>query len=59
MSSLPIHESHLAENQSMRKQGRIQRKLEGGAVGSGGAEKFSKIGDESTLYTTISYPFSE
>ena len=40
-------------------QGRIQCKLEGGAVGSGGAEKFSKIGDESTLYTTNSHQFSE
>ena len=40
-------------------QERIQGKLEGGAVGSGGAEKFSKIGDESTLSTTISDPFSE
>ena len=38
-------------------QGRIQSKIEGGAVGSGSAEKFSKIGDESTLYTTISDPF--
>ena len=37
----------------------IQSKFEGGAVGSGMAEKFSKIGDESTLYTTISDPFSE
>ena len=34
-------------------QGRIQSKFEGGADGSRGAEKFSKIGDESTLYTTI------
>ena len=32
-------------------QGWIQSKLEGGAVGSGGTEKFSKIGYESTLYT--------
>ena len=30
-------------------QGRIQIKLEGGAVSSGGAEKFSKICDKSTL----------
>ena len=40
-------------------QGRIQSKFEGGAVGSGGVEKFSKISDESTLYTTISDLFSE
>ena len=38
---------------------RIQSKLEGEAVGSGGAEQFSKSGDKSTLYTTISVPFSE
>ena len=43
----------------LHNQGRIQSKLEGGAVSNGGAEKLSKIGDESTLYTTISDPFSE
>ena len=37
-------------------QGRIQSNFEGGAVGSGGAEKFSEIGDECMLYTTISVP---
>ena len=42
-----------------RSQGRIQSKFEGGAVGSGGAENFSKIGNESTLYRTISDPFSD
>ena len=34
-----------------RTQGRIQSKFEGGAVGSGGAEKFSEIDDECTLYS--------
>ena len=37
-------------------QGRINSKFEGGAVGSGGAEKFSEIGDECKPYTTISDP---
>ena len=40
-------------------QGQIQSKFEVGGVGNGGAEKFSKIGEESTLYTTISDLFSE
>ena len=37
-------------------QGWIQSKFEGGAVGSGGAEKFSEIGDECKPYITISDP---
>ena len=37
-------------------QGRIQSKFEGGAVFSGGAERFSEIGDECSLYTKISDP---
>ena len=32
---------------TVKDSGRIQSKLEGGAVGNGGAEIFSKIGDES------------
>ena len=32
-------------------QGRIQSKFEGGAVGSRGAENFSEIDDECTLYS--------
>ena len=35
-------------------QGQIQNKFEGGALCIPGAEKFSEIGDESSLYTTIS-----
>ena len=35
-------------------QGRIQNKFEGRAVGNGGTETFSEIGDESTLFKTIS-----
>ena len=37
-------------------QGQIQGKFEGGAVGGGGAVKFSEIFDEITPYTTISDP---
>ena len=37
-------------------QGGIQSKFEGGAVGSGGAETFSEIGDECKPYITISDP---
>ena len=39
--------------------GQIQSKFEGEAVCSGGAEKFSEIGDESMLYTTISDPTTD
>ena len=38
-------------------QGRIQSKFEGGAVCSGGAENFSEIGDECTMYSLCKETF--
>ena len=38
-------------------QGRIKSKFEGGAVSSGGAENFSEIGDECTMYSLCKETF--
>ena len=43
----------MENNSNLNKQGRIQSKFEGEAVGIGGAENFSETGDESALYTKV------
>ena len=48
LSSRSKKNSYKRQTRNILVQGRIQSKPEGGAVGNRGADKFSKIGDEST-----------